>query len=63
MKHNGDLVRYMELHYICLSSKDPLHHCDYNNYYYDMDYIGYQSKHLPGKLPTDDKDAAEIHNK
>ena len=56
----------MELHYICLSSKDiHVHHCDsiiikFN----DVDYynIGCQSKHLPGKLPTDDKDAAEIHN-
>ena len=53
----------MELHYICLSPKDiHVHHCD-SIIINDVDYIiGCQSKHLPGKLPTDDKDAAEIHN-
>ena len=50
----------MELHYICLSPKD-IHHCDCI-IIIDVDYIGCQSKHLPGKLPTDDRDAAEIHN-
>ena len=46
----------MELHYIYLSPKDITVTVLY------VDYIGCQSKHLPGKLPMDDKDAAEIHN-